>query len=97
MVEATPELLLTDIRQVFADTGDTRIRSRQLLALLWKMPDRPWLTAGKNKGPISEMWLANQLAPFGITSHTFRFDGQAAKGYLLTDFDEAFAKLKNVD
>jgi hypothetical protein len=97
MLEATPELLLADIRQVFADTGLTRIRSRQLLALLWKIPDRSWLTAGKNKGPISEMWLASQLARFGITSHTFRFDGQAAKGYLLTDFGEAFAKLEHVD
>jgi hypothetical protein len=37
------------------------------------------------------------LAHFGITSHTFRFYGEAAKGYLLTNFDEAFAKLQEVD
>jgi hypothetical protein len=89
-----PKLLLSDIRQIFTVSGANKMRSKELLAALWKMPNRNWARANKNNTPISDVWLGQQLAQFGITTHTLRFEGHNNKGYLLTDFADAFEKLR---
>ena len=46
----------------------------------------------RNGRQITEMWLANQLRPFGISPRTLRSDDSVAKGYLREDFTEAFRR-----
>jgi len=41
---------------------------------------------------IDELWLARQLAPYGIRPHTLRIEGVAAKGYTEADFVEVFRR-----
>ncbi len=82
------QLLLTDIRQVFAGSGRDKLRSKELVVSLLRIHDRPWLEANKGGKPISEMWLANQLRQLQIIPRTLRFNHETAKGYLLSDFPE---------
>src|SRR5262249_11707823 len=84
--------LLTDIREVFgAEWGTARMFSRDLIDALQDMSERPWQQANRGK-PITERWLARNLAAFGIHSKTLRIDEQRAKGYELADFTEAFER-----
>ncbi len=84
--------LLADIRQIFAQSGLTRISSKQLLAALCVLRDGHWDSAFRT--PRSGFqWLARQLRGFGIATHTMRIGGQRSKGYALADFAEAFARL----
>jgi len=84
--------LLTDIREVFgAEWGTARMFSRDLIDALQDMSERPWQEANRGK-PITERWLARNLAAFGIHSKTLRIDEQRAKGYELADFTEAFER-----
>src|SRR5262249_38417379 len=51
----------------------------------------PWhdLRYGKQ---LTEIWLARQLRPFGISPRTLRLDGNIAKGYQLDDFRETIRR-----
>jgi hypothetical protein len=82
------QLLVADIRQIFLTSGRDKLRSKELVAYLLRMPDRPWLEANKAGKPISEMWLANRLRQLQINPRTFRFNHEIARGYLLSDFPE---------
>jgi hypothetical protein len=42
---------------------------------------RPWREALKGK-PVTDMWLSQQLRPYGVRSKTFRHEGKVGKGYL---------------
>jgi hypothetical protein len=97
LAAATPEnnpvgSLLLDIFILFSTTAQDRIFTRDLLdALNTKFTDRPWMES-RNGKQITEMWLANQLRPFGISPRTLRADDSVAKGYLREDFTEAFRR-----
>jgi hypothetical protein len=62
-----------------------------LVAALNQRADRPWMQMRKGK-EIDELWLARQLAPYGIRPHTIRIEGVAAKGYTEEDFVEVFRR-----
>jgi hypothetical protein len=81
-------LLLTDIQQVL--TGE-RMFSKDLIEELARLTERPWPEVCRGK-PISERYLARNLAVFGIRSRNIRIDEKQAKGYELADFHEAFAR-----
>jgi putative DNA primase/helicase len=81
-------LLLTDIRQVI--TGE-RIFSKDLVHELAGLTERPWLEVCRGK-PITERWLARNLAAFRIHSKTLRIGEERAKGYERADFSEAFER-----
>jgi hypothetical protein len=68
-----------------------RLFSRELVEGLNASNQRPWaeLTRGK---PITDMWLARQLRPYGVQPRTLRRDEIRAKGYFEEDFREAFAR-----
>jgi len=85
--------LLADIRQIFTQTGATRIASKQLVEGLCALPGGAWLEARQGKKPITEAWLAHRLRHFGVNSRNVRLGGQQAKGYELRDFAEAFGRL----
>lgn len=84
-------MLLTDIRQMFHENGVERIFSKILVESLCKMTDRPWLEVQRGK-PITERWLARQLARFEIRPKTVRIYEDRAKGYETAAFTDAFER-----
>jgi hypothetical protein len=53
--------------------------------------DRPWAEARKGKD-ITELWLAQQLRPYGVRPRTIWIGHDHAKGYLRDDFTETFQR-----
>src|SRR5439155_6345910 len=86
-------LLLSDLREVF--TRD-RMFSKDLIEALTQMTERPWPEVCRGK-PITERWLARNLAAFGIHSTTLRIDHERAKGYELEDFSNVFERYLRSD
>jgi len=85
-------LLLTDIRQIFETVGRDKIFSRDLLDLLIENEESPWATWHRGR-PISARALAKQLRAYGISSRrTVRIGALTTKGYLLSDFQDAFRR-----
>ncbi len=84
--------LLLDILLTFSIDLKNRMFSRDLIAgLANRATDRPWAEACKGK-PITELWLAAKLRPYGIRPKTIWIDDRHAKGYLLDDFTETFRR-----
>jgi len=83
--------LLTDLRQIFTQSGLQQLSSRHLVQALCRLPESPWLEA-HNRRPINETWLGRRLRMFDIASRNFRFDSRQARGYQLADFTHAFAR-----
>jgi len=79
-------ILLSDIRQLFAQSSATRIPTKQLLHSLRALPDRPW------HPELTPQSLASHLSAFGLRSHNIRLGALQTKGYDLADFTEAFAR-----
>jgi putative DNA primase/helicase len=89
--QGTGTMLLTDIRQVLAESTSPRIFSKSLVESLCAMSDRPWPEANRGK-PITEGWLARRLHPFGFKPRTLRIGDDRAKGYETAGFNEAFER-----
>jgi hypothetical protein len=83
--------LFGDIRVVFDVSKDQRLFSRDLVGVLNGLGDRPWRELRRGK-PLTEMWLAMQLRPYGIRPKTIWVGAESAKGYERTDFEEAFSR-----
>ncbi len=83
--------LLQDIQAVFMVTGRDRISTADLLAALIADDTKPWATYARGK-PMTPRHLANRLADYRITPGTIRIGGTTAKGFLLSDFAETFAR-----
>jgi putative DNA primase/helicase len=77
--------LLREISNCFAASKTDRLFSRTLLDWLSQCRNAPWAeqTGGK---PITEVWLSQQLRPYGIRPRTVWLMGLSAKGYLLEEF-----------
>jgi hypothetical protein len=95
--EATKEdqsiraMLLSDIRDVFTERPHSdRISSNELAATLGAMEGRPWAD-WRNGKPMTANGLARMLGPFGILPSTKRAGSDTFKGYLYSDFTDAFA------
>ena len=81
-------MLLSDIHAIFKDKD--RVFSHQLVTALLDMKDAPW---GDIRGwPINERTLAKMLSPFGIKPHQIRIGAETKKGYLRSDFADAWAR-----
>ena len=88
-------LLLCDIRNVFTFKKAERLASVDLIEALAAMEDRPWgrhRQAQYGHKPISPRQLSDMLSPFGIRPRDIRFGDQNLKGYVLNQFDDAFAR-----
>jgi len=83
--------LLLDIFLAFQIHKTDRLFTRTLLHSLYLRPDRPWAEARSGK-PITDMWLAQQLRPYGIRPKTLWIGNEHAKGYLQEDFVEIFKR-----
>jgi hypothetical protein len=85
-------LLLTDIRTIFAERRLDRMPSASLVGVLNSIEGRPWAEWHRGKG-LTPNSLARMLAPFEIAPATVRMpDGTTPKGYLLSQFEDAFTR-----
>jgi hypothetical protein len=80
-----------DLLLVFTLSKSGRLCSRSIVAALNQQEDRPWMQLRKGK-EIDQLWLARQLAPYGIRPRTIRTETATAKGYMQDDFWEAFRR-----
>ena len=79
--------LLLDIGVFFVMEKAERLFSRDLVSWLNTRMERPWAEA-RNGKPITELWVAQQLRPYGIRPKTLWIGETAAKGYMLKDFEQ---------
>ena len=77
--------LLAETRNVFGD--EDRMPTVRLLAGLNLIDEAPWATFG-----LDPRSLAKNLRPYGIGSRDVRFGDQVAKGYLRSDFEDAWVR-----
>jgi hypothetical protein len=68
-----------------------RIFSRDLVDALNLQKDRPWLELARGR-PITEMWLAQRLRPYGIRPRMVRIEELQSRGYDERDFWEVFRR-----
>ena len=88
------ELLLADIRDVFAKEGGVEILSADLVKALVALEGRPWAERGKNgkRGkPLTQNRLARMLEPLGIAPDHIDPETRV-RGYKLWQFEEAFSR-----
>jgi hypothetical protein len=83
--------LLLDIFLLFATNNIDRVFSHGLVQALNAYSDRPWTAIRKGK-PMTDIWLAQQLQPYGIRPRNLRINGTQAKGYLQEDMLDAFRR-----
>ena len=83
--------LLEDLQSIFERGGVGRAFSRDIVAKLIGMEDRPWpeWKAGK---PLTLRQLAMLLQPFGIKPRQVRIGTETLKGYRLEDCEDAFER-----
>jgi len=84
-------MLLADIRDVFAETGQDRIASADLVAALISMADRPRGECNHGKA-MTQNLLARRLKPFGISPKDVGPKNNRLKGYELDQFKDAFLR-----
>ncbi len=85
------QVLLEDIRELFARVETDRLSSRRLVELLVELEERPWGETNYGK-PITPRGVAALLRPFGIRSKTIRVRAETPKGYELAAFADAFSR-----
>lgn len=82
--------LLSDIREIFAATHETRISSFDLAGRLARLEDAPWNDLrGK---PLDAPGLARRLAKYEIKPRDMRIAEWHGKGYEQADFVDAWAR-----
>jgi putative DNA primase/helicase len=82
-------MLLTDIREIFKEE---RMFSKDLVERLAELKERPWPEVCRGK-PITERWLARNLAAFGIHPKLIRIgEDKPARGYEKDDFRDKFER-----
>jgi putative DNA primase/helicase len=84
--------LLADIASIFSEEGTDKLPSAKLADLLAAIEGRPWAEWGRLRKPISPNQLANLLRHFGISPQGIRIGNETPRGYLLSDFTEAFQR-----
>ncbi|WP_328990056.1 DUF3631 domain-containing protein [Kribbella sp. NBC_01245] len=83
---STPTRLLSDCRTAFQDAD--ALPTAVLLDRLRSDPEGPWATLGANG--LTAMKMGNLLREFEIRSGTIRFTTGQAKGYVRSDFTDAW-------
>lgn len=84
--------LLSDIRDIFANRGDFKISSADLIDALAADSEGPWATYNRGR-PLTQRQLAKILTSYSIKSKTVRIaHGNTPKGYDTWQFSDAFAR-----
>ena len=87
--DALGPMLLADIRQIFKDKRADKIPSKDLVATLVEMEDRPWGEWRRGR-PMTQNSLSRLLDPYRINPGTIRIGSMTPKGYRLSQFRDAF-------
>jgi hypothetical protein len=83
--------LLLDILIAFARSKKDKLATRDLVQDLNAQSGRPWAEQ-RNGKPITDLWLAQQLRPYGIRPRYIWLDDANVRGYLEEDFRETFRR-----
>jgi hypothetical protein len=83
--------LLRDVRAVFDESGEDRLRTVDLIEQLATIEESPW---GDWYGkPITTQALSKLLHPFRIKTMSVWVDGEKGRGYKREQFANAFARV----
>jgi hypothetical protein len=83
-------LMLSDCRQIFATRDVDRLTSESLVEYLCQLDESPWNDLrGK---PVDKAKVAKFLRRFDIKPNHHRFASGTKRGYLLEDFEDAWAR-----
>lgn len=88
--ESRGQLLLADVREALERVGG-RVSTQHLVAELNRLPERPWGDGRGGKG-LSVHQLCRAMRRFGVQSRSVRFGEVTAKGFVIDDFADAFAR-----
>lgn len=87
--------LLFDIFGGFAVHGAEKLLSRDLVAWLNRMQERPWMELpglrsvdGGRRKEATELWLSRQLRPYGVRPKNMRDGERVGKGYVQEEMIE---------
>jgi len=80
-----------DIFILFTEAGTVRMFTHSLLAGLSRFGARPWNEMRKGK-ETTDLWLAQQLRPYGIKPKSVRIGDQILKGYLYCELLDVFQR-----
>jgi putative DNA primase/helicase len=83
--------LLDDIRTIFAERDVDRLASAELVEALVVKEGHPW-AEWRNGQPITQTGVARLLASFAIRPDSVRTGDRTPKGYMLAQFEDAFAR-----
>jgi Protein of unknown function (DUF3631) len=83
--------LMLDIVAIFAQNKAERMFSRDIVAELNSFQGRPWADMLNGK-PMTELWLAQQLRPYGVRPKTMWIGDTSAKGYVQEIFIPIFRR-----
>ncbi|WP_174769873.1 DUF3631 domain-containing protein [Paraburkholderia hayleyella] len=93
--QSTGTELLADIQEVFETRKATRLFSADLLDGLLLDEEKPWATWRGGK-PMTLKQLSNRLGEYGIRSAQIRIGYESKKGFLRSQFDDAFNRYLSV-
>lgn len=85
------EMLLADIAEIFDVDNSSRISSTGLLQMLIADLTKPWVDYRRGR-PITQSDIASLLRRYGIKPVDLRINGKVLKGYVASDFEDAFAR-----
>lgn len=81
--------LLSDIQEIFDAKKVDRFSTADLITALCEDDEKPWATF--NRGlQISPRQVAKRLSDYGISSNTIRVGGSTPKGFMKSQFEDAF-------
>jgi hypothetical protein len=89
--ESTGIQLLSDVRNIFDESGKEALPTAELLDYLKKIETSPWLDWAKGKG-LSPAGLSRLLKPFGIGPRNIRIGSIVPKGYLAASFKDVWER-----
>jgi hypothetical protein len=91
--ESAREMLLADLREMFAAEPSGVLFSHEILPALHKREDRPWSEWGKIGKPITGRQVASLLKPLEVkTNQTVRRGAERDKGYHVAWFEDLFVR-----
>ncbi|MCK9461370.1 MAG: DUF3631 domain-containing protein [Proteobacteria bacterium] len=85
------DLLLADICEILRGYDEDRIRSAELVGRLVALEGQPWSEIQHGRS-LSTYGLASRLKTYRIRPKSIRFGDWTAKGYELSQFEDAFKR-----
>src|SRR5713101_2563034 len=88
---AVPLQLLADLNDLFATTSADKLATADVIRHLITLEDRPWAAYAEGR-PLTPRHLAQLLEGFRIKAKQIRQGAATRKGYLRSDFTDAFRR-----